>query len=85
MFVENTGGRRKKGIGKGKALREMFGNTRKEMTEGSRTLHNEDRDKVYSSLNTIRVIKARRMRWARHVAQLEEKKLRARRDIPEEY
>ena len=31
----------------------MFGNTRKELTEWSRKLHNEDSHKIYSSLNTI--------------------------------
>ena len=43
------------------------------MTAWSRKLHNEDSHKIYSSLNTIRVIKANRMKWARHAAQLEQK------------
>jgi hypothetical protein len=78
IFVENTDGRRKEErIRKGKALRGMFGKTRREMVEGSRKLHNEDNHKMYSSVNTIRVIKAKRVRWAEQVAQLEQKKLHA--------
>ena len=38
-------------------------------------MNNEDSHKTYSSLNTIRVIKAKRMRWAGHVAKLEQKKI----------
>jgi hypothetical protein len=60
-------------VEKEQALRRMFGNTRKEMREGSRKLHSEDYHKMYSSLNTIRVIKSKRMRWAGHVAQMEQK------------
>ena len=55
----------------------MFGNTRNEMTEGSRKLHNEDSHEMYSSVNTIRVIRAKGVRWAGHVAQLEQKQLHA--------
>jgi hypothetical protein len=69
--------RTKERIRKGKALRGMFGNTRKEMAKGSRKLNNEDSHKMYSSLYTIRVIKAKTVRWAGHVAQLEQKKLHA--------
>jgi hypothetical protein len=36
-------------------------------------LHNEELHDLYSSPNIIRIIKSRRMRWARHVAQMGEK------------
>jgi hypothetical protein len=38
-----------------------------------RKLHNEELHILYSSLNIIRMIKSRRMRWAGHVAQMGEK------------
>jgi hypothetical protein len=38
------------------------------VTGGWRKLHNEELHGLYSSPNIVRVIKARRMRWAGHVA-----------------
>jgi hypothetical protein len=35
-----------------------------------RILHNKKLNDLYSSLNIVRVIKSRRMRWAGHVAQM---------------
>jgi hypothetical protein len=35
-------------------------------------LHNNELHSLYSSLNTVRVIKSRRMRWAGHVALMGE-------------
>jgi hypothetical protein len=37
---------------------------------GCRKLHNEELCNFYSSLSTIRMIKLRRIRWARHVARI---------------
>ena len=37
-----------------------------------RKLHNEEFNSLYSSPNIVRVIKSRRMRWAGHVARMEE-------------
>jgi hypothetical protein len=37
-------------------------------------LNNEEFNNLYSSANIVRVIKSRRMRWAGHVASMEEKK-----------
>jgi hypothetical protein len=37
-----------------------------------RKLHSEELHNMYASPNTIRVIKFRRMRWAGHVAHMEE-------------
>jgi len=39
-----------------------------------RKLHNEELNDLYSSPNTVRMIKSRRMRWARHVARVGERR-----------
>jgi hypothetical protein len=50
-----------------RVLRRIFGPKREE--DGScRKLHNDEFHDLYSSPNIVRVIKARRMRWAGHVA-----------------
>jgi hypothetical protein len=50
-------------------LRRIFGPKRDEMTGVWRKLHNEELHGLYSSPSIVRVIKARRMRWAWHVAR----------------
>ena len=52
-------------------LRRIFRPKRDGVTGEWRKLHNELND-LYSSPNTVRVIKSRRMRWAGHVARVEE-------------
>jgi hypothetical protein len=42
------------------------------VTGGWRKLHNEELHNLYSSPSIIRVIKARRIRWAGHVARMGE-------------
>jgi hypothetical protein len=37
-------------------------------------LHNDELHNLYSSPNIVRVIKAKRLRWAGHVARMEEGK-----------
>jgi hypothetical protein len=37
-----------------------------------RKLHNDELHNLYSSPNIVRVIKSRRIRWAGHVARMEE-------------
>jgi hypothetical protein len=37
-------------------------------------MHNEELHDLYSSPSIIRIIKARRMRWAGHVARIREKR-----------
>jgi hypothetical protein len=44
------------------------------MTGEWRKLHNEELNDLYSSPSIIRIIKAKRMRWAGHVAQMGEKR-----------
>jgi hypothetical protein len=39
-----------------------------------RKLHNEELRDLYSLPSIIRIIKSRRMRWAGHVARMEEKR-----------
>jgi hypothetical protein len=49
-------------------LRRIFKPKMDEVTVGWRKLHNEELYGLYSSPSIVRVIKARRMRWAGHVA-----------------
>jgi hypothetical protein len=51
-----------------------FGPKRHEVTADWRKLHDEELHNLYSSPNTIRMIKSRRMRWAWHVARTVEKR-----------
>ena len=39
-----------------------------------RWLHNEELHSLYRSPNIVRVIKSRRLRWAGHVARIEERR-----------
>jgi hypothetical protein len=55
-----------------RVLRRIFGPKRDELTRGWRKLHNGELHGLYSSPSIVRVIKARRMRWAGHVAQMGE-------------
>jgi uncharacterized membrane protein len=51
-----------------RVLRRVFGPKREEVTGGWRKLHNEELHNLYSSLNSVRVIKSRRIRWLDNVA-----------------
>jgi hypothetical protein len=53
-----------------RVLRRIFGPKKDEVTGEWRELHNEELHNLYSSLNIIRMIKSRRMRWAGHVARM---------------
>jgi hypothetical protein len=56
-----------------RVLRRIFGPKMEE--DGSwRKLHNDELYSLYSSPNIVRVIKTRRMRWAGHVARMEERR-----------
>jgi hypothetical protein len=52
-------------------LRRRFGPRRDEVTEEWRKLHNDELNDLYCSPNIFRVIKSERMRWAAHVARME--------------
>jgi hypothetical protein len=56
-----------------RVLRRVFGPKRDEVTGEWRKLHNEELNDLYCSPNVVRVIKQRIMRWAGHVACMEER------------
>jgi hypothetical protein len=56
-----------------RALRRIFGPKRDKVIGDWRKLHNEELHNLYCSTSIIRIIKSRRMRWAGHVARMEEK------------
>ena len=56
----------------GSKLSRIFGPKRDGVTAEWRKLHNEELNSLYPSPNIVRVIKSRRMRWAGHVARMEE-------------
>ena len=49
-----------------RVLRKVFGPKRDEVTGEWRKLHDEELNYLYSLANIVRVVKSRRMRWARH-------------------
>ena len=55
-------------------LRRIFGPRRDEVMGEWSKLHNEELNDLYSSLNIVRVIKSKRMRWAGHVARMGEER-----------
>jgi len=55
-------------------LRRIFGPRRDEVTGEWRRLHNEELNDLYCSPNIVRVLKSRRMRWAGHVARMDEER-----------
>jgi hypothetical protein len=57
-----------------RVLRRIFGPERDEVTGEWRKLHNEELHDLYSSPSIIRIIKAKRMRWAGHVSRMGEKR-----------
>jgi hypothetical protein len=56
-----------------RVLRRIFGAKREEVTGEWRKLYNEEINYLYCSVNIVRVIKSRRMRWEGHVARLGER------------
>jgi hypothetical protein len=56
------------GVFESGVLKKIYGPKRIDVSGELRRLHNEELNDLYSSLNIIRVIKSRRMRWVRHVA-----------------
>ena len=54
-----------------RVLRRIFGPKRDGVTGEWRKLHNEELNDLYTSSNTVRVIKSRKMRWVGHVARMD--------------
>ena len=54
-------------------MRRVFGPKRDEVTEEWRKLHNDELNDLYFSLNIVRVVKSRRMRWVGHVTSMGER------------
>jgi hypothetical protein len=50
-----------------RVLRRIYEPKRDEVTGGWRKLHNEELHNFHSSPSIIRMVRSRRMRWARHV------------------
>jgi hypothetical protein len=57
-----------------RVLRRIFGPKKEEVTGGWRELHNEELHNLYSSPNIIRMIKAKKMKWAGYVARMGKKR-----------
>jgi hypothetical protein len=57
-----------------RVLRRIFGPRRDEVTGDWRKLHNEELHNLYFSSNITRMIKSKRMRWARYIARMGEKR-----------
>ena len=57
-------------VSENRVLRRIFGPKRNEVTREWKKLHNEEFNNLYSSLNIVRVIKSRRMRWAGHLVRM---------------
>ena len=55
-----------------KVLRNIFGTKRDEITLEWGKLHNAELHALHSSPNIIRNLKSRRLRWAEHVARMEQ-------------
>jgi hypothetical protein len=61
-------------VSENRVLRRMSGPKRDEVTRKWRKFHSKELHNMYTSLNIIRQIKPRRMRWAGHVARVGEEK-----------
>jgi hypothetical protein len=66
--------KRKLRVFENRVLRRIFGLKRDEVTGEWRRLHNKELYDLHSSPNIIRVIKSRRIRWAGHVARMENRR-----------
>jgi len=58
---------RKLRVFENRVLRRIFGSKSDKVTGEWRKLHNEELNDLYCSLNIVRLMKSRRMRWAGHV------------------
>jgi hypothetical protein len=67
LVAHNEGGTSAEGVRENRMLKRIFGIKRDEVTGEWRSLGNEKRNDLYSSLNIISVLKSKSMRWAGHV------------------
>jgi hypothetical protein len=70
VYADTSREKRRLGVFENRALKRIFGPKRDDVTGEWRKLHNELND-LYPLPNIVRVIKARRMSWAGHVARME--------------
>jgi hypothetical protein len=61
---------RRLGVFENRVLKKIFAPEKDEIIGGWRKLHNEELHNLYCLPNIIRMIKSRRMKWARHVAHM---------------
>jgi hypothetical protein len=61
-------------VSENRVLRRIFDLKRDELTEKWRKLHNEELTGLYSSINNVRLIKSRRMKWAEKVVRVGERR-----------
>ena len=73
MVTQIEGGTGDDGV-ENRVLTRIIGPRRDKVTGEWRKLHNEELNDLYYSTNTFRVIKSSRMKWAWHVARMEERR-----------
>ena len=71
-MVADIAGEHRLRVFENRVLRRIFGSKRDGVTGEWRKLHNEELNDLYCSPNIVWVVKSRRMRWAGHVARMEE-------------
>jgi len=74
-LVAHIGEERRLRVFENRVLRGVFGLRRDEVTGDCRKPRIEELKDLYCSPNIFRVIKSRRMRWAGHVAHMQERRV----------